>query len=160
MFSRRLLIVALLTTATISTAMLSLLAPGCGPAGLEADKAAAYTAESLAHELAFRYRSLNPDAKKSTRTRKAKSAKSITQLESDEKLQTKGKDSATTKKRSGPPTLDDVLDDIDVKLSRLNGTSRRAACQQVIETLSKDNSLTENDKKLLTEKLKERSEGP
>jgi len=159
MFSGRLIIVAVMTTATIATVMLSVAAPGCGPATSEADKAAEYTAETIAQELAFRYRSLNPEAKKSTRAPKAKPTKSIAQLETDEKLQTKSKDVATTKKRSGPPSLDDVLDDIDVKLGRLKGTSRSAACQQVIETISKDNSLTENDKKLLTEKLKERSDG-
>jgi hypothetical protein len=159
MFSGRLIIVAVVTTATIATVMLSVAAPGCGPAASEADKAAEYTAESLAQELAFRYRSLKPEAKKFTRAPKAKSTKSIAQLETDEKLDTKGKDVATTKKRSGPPSLDDILDDFDVKLGRLKETSPSAACQQVIETISKDNSLTENDKKLLTEKLKERFEG-
>ena len=45
------------------TLALPALVPGCGPAMPEVDKAAFYTPESLAAELAFRFRALSPDAK-------------------------------------------------------------------------------------------------
>ncbi len=45
------------------------LATGCGPGTPEVDKSALYTPESLADELAFRYRALKPDARKFSRAR-------------------------------------------------------------------------------------------
>jgi hypothetical protein len=146
-------------TIRVAAVVLALLPPvlglGCGPRALEVDKAAAYTPESLAQELAFRYRALTPEAKKASTRAKSKSTKSIAQLENAEKLQIKAKDVATTKKRTGPPTLDSLLEEIDGKLKLINGTSRSEACQKAIETISKDTSLTESDKQLLTEKLRE-----
>ena len=57
-------------------------AGGCGPAASEVDSAARYTPESLAQELAFRYRALTPEAKKAPSRNRAKSktTKSIAQL--------------------------------------------------------------------------------
>jgi hypothetical protein len=135
---------------------LPVLGLGCGSAAPDVDKAVAYTPESIAQELAFRYRALGPDAKTAAQqARPIKSRKSTAQLESDEKLQTKGKDLATPKKRSGPSTLDDVIQDVDAKLHLLQGVSRTDACQKIIEVISQDKTLTGSDKKLLTEKLKE-----
>jgi hypothetical protein len=76
---------------------------GCGPSEAQFDKAALYTPESLAQELAFRYNALRPEAKKSTRkmTSAATSAKRTAELQrarSNEKL--KGGNTATTKYRS------------------------------------------------------------
>jgi len=157
MFLRRVIIPAVAVLSVVLTLLLPVLGLGCGPGVPESDKAAQYTPESLAQELAFRYHTLTPEARKAaTRVRsKSKSAKSIAQLENAEKLQTKGKDVATTKKRTGPPTLDSLLEDIDGKFNLIKGTSRSEACQKAIETISKDSSLTESDKQLLTEKLRE-----
>ena len=47
--------------------------------------------------------------------------------------------------------MDDVLDDIDDKLSLLKGTSRSEARQKVIAAISKETSLSEEDKKSLSE---------
>ncbi len=124
--------------------------PGCGPASLDVDKAALYTPESLASELIFRFHSLAPDAKTSSRRTKSKSDKAAAErLERATKVEKKG--AGVKKKATGPTTVDNVLDDIDNKLDLIKGTSRSDACRKMIDTLSQDNSLTESDKKSLTE---------
>jgi hypothetical protein len=60
---------------TVLTLILPAIMPGCGPASLDVDKAALYTPESLASELAFRFRALNADAKTSTRGAKSNPTK-------------------------------------------------------------------------------------
>jgi hypothetical protein len=129
---------------------------GCGPAAREIDSAGQYTPESLAAELAFRYRALTPEAKKApSRNRTAsKTNRSIAQLESAEKLQTKGK-AAATEKKGRALTLDDLLDEFEGKLDLIKGMSRLDACRQASEAISRDSSLSESEKKLLSEKLKE-----
>jgi hypothetical protein len=37
----------------------------------------------------------------------------------------------------------------------IKGTARAETCRQMIETISKDSSLTESDKQLLTQKLRD-----
>jgi hypothetical protein len=155
MVFRQFLMPATIASGLMVVSALLVTGPGCGSTAPEVDKRAVYTPESIAQELAFRYRALNPDARKSSRSFKSKATKSIAQLESAEKLQTKGKDVATTKKRSGAATLDTVLEDVNAKLDLLHGIARGEACQKMIETLSQDKSLSESDKALLTEKLKE-----
>ncbi len=44
-----------------------------------------------------------------------------------------------------------MLDDIDSKLDLIKGVSRPEACRKMTDTISKDSSLTEGDKKSLTE---------
>jgi len=147
--------------ATLVAFVLPVLGLGCGPGPIEVDKAAEYTPESIAQELAFRYRALNPEAKKSTRKirPKSKSDKSVADLERDERAEKKNKNTEATKKRTGPPTIDDVMEDLDTKLNKIKGTSRSESCQKVIETISKDSSLTESDRQNLTEKLRELAGG-
>jgi hypothetical protein len=148
---------AAVAAAVVLGLTLSTLGPGCGPAEPQFDKTALYTPESLAQELAFRYSALNPTAKKSTRKMSsgAKSAKRIADLEGARTAEKKGGNTAATKKQTGPPTIDDVLEDVESKIDTIRGTSRAETCRQMIETISKDSSLTESDKQLLTEKLRE-----
>ncbi len=132
--------------------VLSLMAhvPGCGPEAPEVHKDALYTPESLARELAFRYRSLNPEAKKSSP--KSKSRKSSAERARDEPTQKKGGIGATTTKtRSGPATVDDLLADITNKLKLIKEMPRTDACRKMIDTISSDSSLTASDKSALTE---------
>src|SRR5436305_2682964 len=91
--------------------VLPLVTPGCGPAAVDVDKAAQYTPESLAQELAFRYRALKPEARKSTRKigTRPKSPDRTAALERARAAEKKGGDAPAAKKRSGPQTLDDVL---------------------------------------------------
>ena len=64
--------------------------PGCRSDQLEVDKAALYTPESLASELAFRYQALNGDAKNSTRKPLSRSDKAAAEKrERGTKSQTK-----------------------------------------------------------------------
>ena len=109
-----------------------------------------------AQELAFRYSTLKPEAKKSTRktTSRAKSAKSIADLERARTAEKKGGAEAT-KKQTRPRTVDDLLEEIDSKIDMIKGTARAETCRQMIETISKDSSLTESDKQLLMEKLRD-----
>ena len=137
--------------------VLSTFSSGCGPAETKFDKGALYTPESLAEELAFRYRALKPESKKSTRHAglAAKSAKRSADLDRARLAEKKGGNTAATKKQTGPTTIDDVLDDIGSKLDKINGTVRAETCRRMTEALSKDGSLNDADKKLLSEKLKE-----
>jgi hypothetical protein len=135
---------------TVLTLVLSTIMPGCGPASPDVDKAALYTPESLASELAFRFSSLSADAKASSRPAKSRSGKSLAQqVERAAKADKKG--AAVKKKATGPTTIDDVRDDVDNKLDLIKGVSRSEACRKMIDTISRDSSLTESDKKTLTE---------
>ena len=125
--------------------------PGCGTVAPEVDTAAEYSAETIAQELAFRYKALKPEAKKSTRAAQVRTKrKGIADLERDEKALVKAAGGAVTKKRAGQPTVDDVLDDIDDKISRIKGTSRADARKKIIEAIGKENSLTEEDRQALS----------
>jgi hypothetical protein len=137
--------------------VMPLLTPGCGPAALDVDKTAQYTPESLAQELAFRYGVLKPEARKSTRKigSRSKLPDRTAALERARAAEKKGGDAPATKKRSGPQTLDDVLEDVDSKIDMIRTTPRAETCQQMIEALSKESSLTDDDKKVLAAKLKE-----
>jgi hypothetical protein len=132
---------------------------GCGRSAPEVDSAARYTPESLAQELAFRYRALTPEAKNAqSRNRgSSKNTKSIAELESKEKLQTRGKDAATRKK-ARVLTLDDLLDELEGKLVLIKGISRLDACRQASEAILRDPSLSESEKNVLSAKLKELGE--
>ncbi len=64
------------------------------------------------------------------------------------------------KERSGPPTVDDLLDDVGSKLDKIKATPRAESYKNLIEAISKDSSLNDSDRKFLAEKLKEQSEAP
>jgi hypothetical protein len=142
-------------------AVVTLLGPvgGCGPATPDAEPAARYSPESLAQELAFRFRALTPEAKKAKSRNRSRSstAKSIAALESAEKAQTKSK-GAPTEKKARVDTLDDLLDDLEGKLSTIKDISRLDACRRASEAISKDASLSDTDKKLLSDKFIELGE--
>jgi hypothetical protein len=154
----RVTILMVVAVSTVLTLVLPVIVPGCGPANLDVDKAALYTPESLASELAFRFRSLNPDAKASSRKAKSKADKGIAErVARNAKVEKKG--SGAKKKQTGPTTIDDVLDDIDHKLDLIKGMYRPEACRKMIDTLSRDSSLTESDKKTLTELVAQLANG-
>jgi hypothetical protein len=148
----RLVAIALAVAATAFCFLsLAVFVPGCGTSAPQVDKAAEYSAESIAQELAFRYKSLVPDAKKSTRSPRPRSkTKSVAELESGEKAIKKAAGGAVAKKRTAPPTIDDVLDDIDDKISLVKGASRSEVRKKIIEAVAKDNSLAEEDRQALS----------
>src|SRR5262245_57907421 len=118
----------ILTTAaasTVLTLLLAVLGTGCGPAAPEFDKAALYTPESLASELAYRYGQLNPDAKTAVvhykRSKEGqKDAERLARVD-QAKNKTSGGAPAKKKQQTGPRTLDDLLADIDGKLDLIKG---------------------------------------
>jgi hypothetical protein len=141
----------LVAASTVLMLVVSAILPGCGSGNLEVDKAALYTPESLASELTYRFRALGADAKTSTRKVKSRSEKAAAErLERAEKIEKKG-GSVKKKAAKGLTTIDDVLDDIDNKLDMIKDVSRTEACRKMTDTISKDSSLTEGDKKSLTE---------
>jgi len=137
------------------TLVLAVLGAGCGPAATEFDKAALYTPESLASELAYRFGQFNPDAKAAAVRYKPRSKDDKKDAERLARVdQAKNKTSGgapAKKKQTGPRTLDDLLADIDGKLDLIKGVSRADACRKMVATISGDASLSEGDKKRLTE---------
>ena len=119
---------------------LSVLGDGCSQGEPEVDKSAEYTPESLAQELAFRFSGLSPESKKSTRRplRRSKSDKSVADLERSEKSNKKSQGAPLAKERSGPPTVDDLLDDVGSKLDKIKATPRAESYKNLIEAISKD----------------------
>jgi hypothetical protein len=139
----------LVAASTVLMLAVPAIVPGCGPTTLDVDKAALYTPESLASELALRYQALNADAKKSTRKLSRSDKAAAEKRERGTKSQTKG--GGVKKTAKGPTTIDDVLEDIDNKLGLIKGVSRPEACRKMTDAISKDSSLTEGDKKSLAE---------
>ena len=148
--ARRASISVLVAASTVLMLVMPAVVPGCGSGELEVDKAALYTPESLASELAFRYQSLNADAKKSTRKLSRSDKAAAEKREHGNKSQTKG-GGVKKKAPAGPKTIDDVLEDIDGKLDLIKGVSRPEACVKMTDAISKDSSITEGDKKSLNE---------
>jgi ATP-dependent 26S proteasome regulatory subunit len=140
----------LVAASTVLMLVLPAVVPGCSSGGLDVDKAALYTPESLASELAYRYRALNAEAKKSTRKLSRSDKAAADKREHGNKSQTKG-GGVKKKAPQGPKTIDDVLEDIDSKLDLIKDVSRPAACVKMMDTISKDNSLSDSDKKSLNE---------
>ncbi len=131
-------------------------APGCGPGTPEVDRSAHYTPESLAEELAFRYRALKPEARKSPRAESgSKADRRAAAIERARQAERKTGDAEPAKKRTGPPTLDDVLADIDLKINKVPKTPRPEVCRKMVEALSKDASLSADDRKLLSDRINE-----
>jgi hypothetical protein len=138
------------------------IAPGCGPAAPEVDKAALYTPESLATELAFRFQELSPDARTAKSTFKPKPDKSLAErLARAEQAKSKGSGGAAAKKKqTAPHSIDDLLADIDSKLNVIAGVSRSEACRKMVEQVSRDQSLSADAKQRLTELVGQLSGAP
>ena len=124
-----------------------MLGAGCGSEPAEFDKAANYTPESLAQELVLRYRAMNPSKKASSRSGRGTIPPSTVAgtNKADKKASTK------TTKNTGAPTIDDVLDDIKHKMTLIPEEAPTEIIKKMIATISGDNSLSEGDKKTLTE---------
>ncbi len=159
MFPRRYAILLTMATALVWILLSPIVGTGCGSGAPDVDKAAFYTPESLAQEFALRFVALNPNAKKTNpRARSKTTERTIADRARAEQNDPKG-GRAATKKRTGPPTIDDLLADIDNKLNLLKGISRSDACRKMIDTISQDGSLKASDKKTLTELVSRLSEG-
>lgn len=130
-----------LTVAAVVAFTLPILGAGCGSEPVEVDKAANYTPETLAQELILRYRALKPNAKTPGRGPIKKASGAAVSKKSAQ---------PTTKKR-GSATIDDVLEDIGSKIALVKGSSPAATTQKMTETIVSDRSLSDSDKKALSE---------
>ncbi len=148
--------------AAASTIALAILVPGCGSSAPEVDKSVEYTPESLAAELALRFRALSPTAQAAKRTRSARVEKGRTErLARSEQAKNKVLGGAPAKKKKGPSAspLDDLLDDVENKLSLIKGMSRPDVCRKMLETISADTSLAQTDRDKLRELVSGMAEG-
>jgi hypothetical protein len=141
--------------AAIFVPLLTVLGLSCAPDEPEVDRAALYTPESLAGELAYRFHQLNPDVKSAAvrYKRNPKSDKDLAERrERSEPAKNKALGGAPArKKQTGPTTLDDLLADFDSKLDLIRGVSRADTCKKMVETISADSSLSDVDKQRLKE---------
>jgi hypothetical protein len=131
----------MLTIAAAVVIALPFVVIGCGSVPDEFDKTANYSAESLAQELILRYRALTPSAKTAPlgpRKKASGPARSVSK-----------KSVSRTAKKSGAPSVDDLLDDIESKLTLIKGTSPAETTKKMVETISSDSTLDDGQKKSL-----------
>ncbi len=135
-----------LTTIAAVTVVLPFFVIGCGSEPAEFDKTANYTPEALAQELALRYRAQPVVQTSKLGPRKNKLASATVAAGKQSR-----KSATKTTKKSGPPTIDDVLDDIEYKITLIKGTSPAETTKKMIEAIASDRTLADSDKKTLTE---------
>jgi len=127
-------------------------ATGCGST-VEHDEAVRYTPESLAQELAFRYRDLSPAAKKATKNRSEPKGKASAAAERE--AQTKAQTKSAVTKKAEAETADDLLDEIAGKARMIRTTPPAEVFRKMSEAIARDQSLDENDRQALAGKLDE-----
>jgi hypothetical protein len=133
-------------------------AGGCGSKD-EFDQAAQYSPETLAQELAFRYRALSPSARVVKKKRDVPNRKQGDVMKSrDEQSQVKSQTKAATKKAPAA-SADDLLDEIDAKASRVAGRTRAQVFETMAEAIGKESSLEAADRETLAGKLREMAKG-
>jgi hypothetical protein len=160
--SSRICIPMAVVAAAATVIGLAALVPGCGSSSVEVDKSAQYTPESLAAELALRFRALSPAAQATKRTRSARTEKGRTErLARSEQAKNKVLGGAPAKKKKGPSSspLDDLLDDVENKVSLIPGMSRPEVCRKMVETIATDPSLAQTDREKLKELVNGMAEG-
>jgi hypothetical protein len=147
MFPGRSVFFLSLTSAVVVS--LAVFSGGCGSEPADFDQSANYSAESLAQELIERYRALSPSAQISKAAPRNKQSGPASSAKG-----TASKKSVTkATKKAAPATIDDVLEDIEMKITLVKGTSRAETTKKMIETIGSDKSLAEADKKVLTESV-------
>ncbi len=127
--------------------------PGCGGTDLDVDKAALYTPESLAAEFAFGFKALSSETKATARKIKPRVDKNRGKGVLSENAVKKGKRVGTPKKTvpKGPPTLEELVEDVDKKIDLIKGVSRSETCRKMTETISSDSTIDDSERKTLTE---------
>jgi hypothetical protein len=132
-------------------AVLLTLSAGCGGEP-QFGRETQYTPESVAQELAFRFKALPVSGKTSTRVRRPR--KQAVASKADEKSAVKSQAKAASKKPLAR-TADDLLDDAETKAGLVPGMHRVEALKKVREAVSRDRSLGETDRKTLVDRLDE-----
>ena len=131
--------------AALSLVALPLLGPGCGGEPTF-DPATAYSPESLAAELTFRYKDLDPAKRNQPKAARPTAA-------------TKDARAAATKQ--GPATtLDDLVRETAAKADLVPGMARPEAIRKVAEAVEKDETVAPDDRKAIAERLRGAAGGP
>jgi hypothetical protein len=151
--ARRIAIAATISLSALLSSSLLAIIPGCGGTELDVDKAALYTPESLAAEFVFGFKALNPETKATASKIKARTGKNQSKPVFSENALKKGKRVGTPKKKEtkGPPTLEELVEDVDSKIALIRDSSRSETCRKMTETISNDRTLDDNERKTLTE---------
>lgn len=133
------------------------LAPGCGsePAF---DASVEYTPESLAEELAFRVNTLSPSARTAEKKRGAP-AKTKAAPGFVPEPASKGESKVQTKKGESQ-TLDDVLDDIEIKARRIRSLPAAEVFKRMADAIAEDSSVEAKDREAIVAKLDEMATAP
>jgi hypothetical protein len=138
MFSR---IVAMAASAAVVVLFL-----GCGEKPVF-DPATAYSPESLALELSFRYKTIDRKEDDAVQDPGAVTKSGVT----------KGGGAAT--KQAGTQTFRGLIEDISGKIGRIPGISRAEVAKKVVGLVSKDPSIPGADRKTIADKLTQASAG-
>ena len=134
---------ATLSVAAVVLVLAPILAPGCGSEPTEFDTIANYTPDVLAQELVLRYQALSPPARSSQRGTRKNTGPNLSNVSR--------KGAVAKKKESGPTTIDQVLEDIESKITLIKGSTPAETTKKMIETISSDKALPDADKKVLIE---------
>ena len=130
---------------TTAAGVVALALLGCGDGGTAFDPATSYSPESLATELAFRYRSLDPDRRDVPKPRPSR------------KPEAASKTAKAETKQAQATTLDELVRETLAKAGSIPGLSRSEAAGRIAEAVGKDPSVAEADRKVIVDRL--RAEG-
>lgn len=134
----------------IATAALPLLVPGWGCGGKEEhDSATKYSPESLAQELAFRYKGLAPNAKKVSKTTRPRT-KPDSRVDDQYETKSATKDQSKTAKTAN---VDELITEIAEKVKLIPGMSEAEATKKLIEAINNESSIPAEARKAITERL-------
>jgi hypothetical protein len=143
--------------ATVSAALwlvAAILIPGCGPGKAEFSSETKQTADSLAQEFIFRYRTLPAQASGKSKARAIALEKARTKQalnETDEKGKSSRNEAAT--KKAPPATLDALIDAIEAKLGDVPGKSKGEVARKILSRLKEEASIDEADRAVISERL-------
>ena len=119
---------------------------GCGPSAPAFDPQTDYTPESLAGELAFRYRDLPENGKKIS-SRPVKKAEPL----KGKALEKSGE--ATKEPATNSP--DTIFEDLALKIRQSKKLSPADFCKQMIEAVKKNESLKPEERDALVKRLEQ-----
>lgn len=133
------------TTLIVLAAVQAFLAPGCGDPTPTFDASTAYSTGSLAGELVFRYKTLDPDRRNVREVRPARKPDAAA-----------AKEAKAATKEAQAATLDDLIRDVAEKAASIPGMTRTQAIREVADEVGKDTSVSEEDRKTISDRLRSR----
>ncbi len=132
-----------LLRSTFAVIVAATLVTGCGDSSTTFDAASTYSPESLARELVFRYKTLNPDRRNVRAARPARKPDAAA---------TKEAKSAT--KEAQATTLDELIRDASTKAESIPNMTPAEAIRKMADEVGKDASIPEADRKTIADRLR------